>query len=170
MYHALFLHRASLFSASIPTTHPPLCVWDSHMTHGRSELIHPSQEKTWARCFTNQEISWAVQSRQWESCMPTSWDQPGKPVQIKGNKIDCLLITAFWHQVWHQVNKLRLLSPQLLTTGCQETVWGVNFYNITHPHWPPTDTGLESAEHHQFLRERNTERGKNVQSSIYQVL
>lgn len=69
--HALFLYWASLFSLLIPTTHPQLCIWDSHMTHGRSnKMIHPSRKKTCARCFTNQKITWAVQSRQ--SCVPTA--------------------------------------------------------------------------------------------------
>lgn len=120
MYHIVFLYWASLFSVLIPTTHPQLCIWDSHMTHGRSnKMIHPSRQKTYARCFTNQKITWAEQSRQRESCVPTRWEQPEKSVQIKGNKTDCLLTTGFWHQVSHQVNKL---SPQLLTTECQESV------------------------------------------------
>lgn len=71
--HPLFLYWASLFSGLIPATHPPLCIWDSPMTQGRSnEMTHPSREETCARCFTNQKITQAVQSRQWQSC----WDQP----------------------------------------------------------------------------------------------
>lgn len=123
MHHTLFLYWGSLSSALIPTTHPQLCIWDSHMTHGRSnDMIHSLRGKTCARCFTNQKITWAVHSRQWESCVPMRWDQPEKSVQIRGSKTDSFLTTGFWHQVSHQINKLRLFSPQLLTTEGQETV------------------------------------------------